>query len=129
MSDVPKDAAPVPLTVETDLTLTVDGVEVAVESTGERLLVSFASVPDAVRVARHSPEPSTQLDRLLGMTDLTVEIRVRGRIVAVTGADARPGVLSQLLEVPSVEFRLGGSVGAVGAEAIAVVERLGSLLR
>lgn len=128
MSDVPEDAAPVALTVETDLTLTVDGVDIDIESTGERLLVSFASVPDAVRVARRSPEPTTQLDRLLAMTDLTVEVRVRGRIVAVTGADARPGVLSQLLEVPSVEFRLGGSIDAVGAEVIAAGERLVSLL-
>jgi hypothetical protein len=54
---------------------------------------------------------------LLEVTDLTVELRARDRILAVAGREARPGALSRLLGVPSVEVRPGGLVGAVVAEA------------
>jgi hypothetical protein len=123
------DAARAPLTVATDLTVRINGAEASVESTGERLLIQFRSVPDAVRATRNQPAGiATTLTALLRTTDLTVEARVRDRIVAVAGADARPGVVSQLLEVDPVEVRIGGVLGAVGAEASAAVETLSRLL-
>jgi len=113
-----------PLSVATDdLTLTVDGVDLEVRSTGDRLFVEVATVRDAVRVARSLPEaidargPTT----LLLATDLTAEIRVRGRTVAVVGAGARPGLFSRRLGVAPAELRLAGALGAAvgGVSAVA----------
>ncbi|MFB6228734.1 MAG: peptide ABC transporter ATP-binding protein [Halobacteriales archaeon] len=114
-----------PLSVETDLTLTVNGAEATVESTGERLLVSFGSLPDGIRALRGQRESAAgPISTLLETTDLTVEIRIRGRTVAVAGADARPGVLSRQLGVAPLEARLGGAVSAVGAEISAGVRAI-----
>ncbi len=121
-----------PLSVSTDLTLSIDGVDATVTSTGERVFVEFASVPDAVRALRASGVSSartTRLDALLHTTDLTVELRVHGRTVAVVGTDARPGALSRQLGVVPAELRLGGGVGAVGRELADGVATLRRALR
>jgi hypothetical protein len=126
---VSEDPARAPLSVATDLTVRINGAEATVESTGERLLVQFRSLPDALRATRRRPDGiGTTLTALGRTTDLTVEARVRDRVVAVAGADARPGVVSRLLEVDPVELRLGGVVGAVGAEASAAIRTLSQLL-
>jgi len=104
-----------PLSVVTeDLTLTVEGVDLDVRSTGDRLFVEAATVRDAVRVARNLPGATDAHGpaALLTATDLTAEIRVRGRTVAVIGADARPGFLSRELGVAPAEARLAGALGA-----------------
>jgi len=104
-----------PLSVATDdLTLTVEGVDLDVRSTGDRLFVEVATVRDAVRVARSLPEDADARgpSALLLATDLTAEIRVRGRTVALIGADARPGFLSRKLGVAPAEVRIAGAVGA-----------------
>ncbi|WP_435093733.1 peptide ABC transporter ATP-binding protein [Halorubrum sp. N11] len=104
-----------PLSVATeDLTLSVEGIDLDVRSTGDRLFVEVATVRDAVRVARSLPEDTDARGpaALLTATDLTTEIRVRGRTVAVIGADARPGPLSRELGVAPAEVRLVGAVGA-----------------
>jgi len=82
--------APLSITTE-DLTLTVDGVELDVRSTGDRVFVEAESVRDAIRVARGLPDgDATGPAALLTATDLTTEFRVRGRTVAVLGAAAPP---------------------------------------
>jgi len=104
-----------PLSVATDdLTLTVEGVDLDVRSTGDRLFVEVATVRDAVRVARSLPEDADARgpSALLLATDLTAEIRVRGRTVALIGADARPGPLSRRLGVAPAEIRVAGALGA-----------------
>jgi hypothetical protein len=117
-----------PLSVATDLTVTVDGTPVGVESTGERLLLDVRTLPDALGVLRRqSPASTTRVGALLSAADLTVEVRVRGRIVAVAGADARPGALSEFLGVAPIEIRIGGLAGAVGREASAAVRVLARL--
>ncbi|ELZ60571.1 MULTISPECIES: hypothetical protein [Halorubrum] len=103
------------LSVETeDLTLSVDGVEAAVHATDRRIFVEVDGVRDALRVARRLPDDSVS-DRAvaeLARGGLTAEVRVRGRTVAVAGADARPGPLSHRLGVAPAELRLAGAVGA-----------------
>ena len=121
------DTAPTaPLSIATDLTLTVDGVELTVESTGERLFAEVSSLADAVRVVRSLggvPDGGAdQLSTLLTTTDLTLEIRVRDRTVAVVGTGARPGSLSRGLGVDPVEVRLGGVFGVVGRELSAAAD-------
>ena len=105
--------APLSVTTE-DLTLTAAGVELPVRSTGDRLFIEAATVRDAVRVARSLPEDADASGpaALLTATDLTAEIRVRGRTVVVLGADARPGLLSRELGVAPAEARIAGAVGA-----------------
>jgi len=112
-----------PLSVVTeDLTLSVDGVDLDVRSTGDRLFVEVPTVRDAVRVARSLPNDGDARGpaALLTATDLTTEIRVRGRTVAVIGADARPGRLSRELGVAPAEVRVAGALGA-GASGLSAV--------
>jgi len=114
-----------PLSVGTDnLTLTVDGVELDVHSTGERLFIEAGSVRDAIRALRRVPAGDVRGPAaLLTATDLTTEFRVRGRTVAVIGADARPGVLSRRLGVAPAEIR---TVGAVDAAASGLASMKGA---
>lgn len=123
---------PAPLSVETDLTLTVEGREASVRSTGDRLFVEFGSLADALGAlgASDATDPRlARIDRVLETTDLTVEVRVRDRTVAVLGAAARPGVVSRRLGVAPVELRLGGALGAVGRELSAARATLARALR
>jgi hypothetical protein len=122
----PAGAPAAPLSVAADLTLSMNGAEATVRSTGERLFVEFPSLSAALRALRGLPDRENELAALLRTTDLTVEVRVRDRTVAVVGAGARPGVLSRRLGVDPVEARVGGVLGAVGREiaaAVAVLER------
>jgi len=103
------------LSVETeDLTLSVDGVDVAVHATDHRLFVEVDGVRDALRVARQLPDDAVSDYAVAELVrgGLTAEVRVRGRTVAVAGADARPGPLSHRLGVAPAELRLAGAVGA-----------------
>ncbi|WP_418284545.1 peptide ABC transporter ATP-binding protein [Halorubrum sp. DTA46] len=106
-----------PLSVVTDdLTLTVDGVEFDVHSTGARLFVEIDSVRDAIRVARSLPDDDAAgPTAFLTATGLATEFRVRGRTVAVLGTGARPGVVSRALGVSPAEVRVTGAVGAVAS--------------
>jgi hypothetical protein len=121
-----------PLSVETDLSLTVNGAEAAVRSTGERLFVEFESASDAFQALRGLPDGGAgadQLTALLRTTDLTAEVRVRDRTIAVLGSDARAGPLSRRLGVAPAEVRLGGVLGVAGREVAAVFGALAALAR
>lgn len=113
-----------PLDVDADLTVSVDGAEAEVRSTGERIFVEFGSLSAASIAA--DARPSGTLDRLpavLRTADLTVDIRVRGRTVAVSGAGASPGVVSRRLGVAPNEVRPLGVVGAVVGRVSTLLNR------
>ena len=119
------DSPPAPLSVATDLTLSVDGAQATVQSTGERLFVEVPSVVSAVELLEGLP--ATELRRLhevLTTTGLALEVRVHQRTVAVLGTGARPGTLSRQLGVFPLELRFWGSVSALGAGVTHTVERL-----
>ena len=104
---------PTPLDVYADLTVSVDGAEADVRSTGERIFLDFDSLSDASIAA--DGRPPGALDRLptiLRQADVTLEIRVRGRPVAVSGVGASPGVVSRRLGVAPTEVRPLGVIGA-----------------
>ncbi|MEZ3116907.1 peptide ABC transporter ATP-binding protein [Halobaculum sp. MBLA0147] len=117
-----------PLSVATDLELTVDGVPVGVRSTGDRLFLEVPTLRTAVRMARDGEGLEERLAPVLRVTDLTVEVRVREATVAVLGADARPGWLSRELDVDPVEVRVGGALAAVGRTVLAGTRRVARLL-
>lgn len=111
-----------PLAVTAELTLEAEGTTAEIRSAGDRLFVEIGSVADAIRLFRRSPNGiEDRLRPLLGRTALTVEIRVRGRTVAVSGADSRPGPLSRRTGVAPEELRVGGALSAVGAELSAAL--------
>lgn len=118
-----------PLTVETDLDLTIDGITADVASTGDRLFVDFDSLTAAgVALRGRPPVRIGGVAAGLAETGLTVEVRSRGRTVLAIGADARAGPLSQRLGAAPAELRLGGLIGALGEEISAAVRRVRTLL-
>ena len=105
--------------------LSVDGVDAAVHATDHRIFVEVDSVADALHVARRLPDDSVSDYAVAELVrgGLTAEVRVRGRTVAVVGADARAGPLSHRLGVAPAELRLAGAVGAGYGGLSAAVRR------
>lgn len=119
-----------PLSVATDdLTLTVADVSMPIRSTGDRLFVEVPTLRHALSVARSVSADAGRPSRFLAATDLTTELRVRGRTVVVLGAAARPGWLARELGVAPAEVRVGGALTAVGDGAGAAVGRLAAAFR
>ncbi|MFB6211863.1 MAG: hypothetical protein ABEI76_10030 [Halobacteriales archaeon] len=122
-------AGKAPLSVAADLTVQVNGATADVRSTGERLFIEFESLVGAIQAVRGLPDDGPgALTPLLETTDLTVEVRIRDRTVAVAGVNARPGVVSQTLDIDPIEVRIGGVIAAVGQELGAGVQTLRRLL-
>ena len=94
-----------PLEVTANLSVTIDGVDLAVHADGDRIRVQVPSVWAGARVLLAVPEGGDGLAAALGATGLTVEIRVGSAVVAVAGAGATPGRLARLLSVGPVEVR------------------------
>lgn len=123
MSD---DATTVPLTVDTDLDVEVDGHPVTVTSSEDRVFLELPSVLALARIARRRPAVDlAPIDATLRRTDLAVELRVRHRTVAALGADTRPSILLGRVGVEPVELRLTGLLSAVGAEVAGVLGWVG----
>jgi hypothetical protein len=100
------------LDVTAELSVSVDGTAVDVESYTDRLLVDVDSVCAIARLAAATGGRSRirRTSRLLAAADLTAELRVAGRPIALLGADAVPGVLGRRLG--GVELRTVGLVAA-----------------
>lgn len=120
MSKTPAPRAP--LTVETDLELTIDGARAAVHSTGDRLFVEFPTLSAATTALQSLPrEGTTEFAALLAETDLTLEVRSRGRTILVMSPDAPPGPLSRWLGAAPGQVRAAGLLAAVGREFAAAL--------
>lgn len=127
MTETPDSRAPI--TVETDLELTIDGARADVRSTGDRLFVEFPSLTAAARGLRGVPRARTgEVAALLATTGLTVEIRSRGRTVLAIGADAPAGALSRWAGTAPAQVRASGLAGAVGREIAAGIRVVRELL-
>ncbi|WP_302080878.1 hypothetical protein [Salinibaculum rarum] len=127
MTEPPAPKAP--LSVETDLELTIDGTDVDVQSTGDRLFVEFPSLSGVVHAARTVPRSRTEeVTATLTATALTVEVRSRGRTIAALGADAPAGPVSRWLGIAPAQIRVGGLAGAVSEELSAGARALRELL-
>jgi hypothetical protein len=127
VSDTPTEPSQIPLNVNADLTVSVDGGEAEVSSTGDRLFVTFPSVLPAVSALRDLPNDPDSTDAVataLSRTDLTTEVRIHDRTVAVIGSQAKPGVLSEALSADPIEVRAGGALGALTREISDAVKRV-----
>ena len=114
-----------PLTVDADLDVAVNGHPVAVTTSEDRVFVEFPSVRALARALRRPPTVDYRsMDALLRRADLAVEVRARHRTVLALGADTRPSVLLRRAGIHPVELRLTGVVSALGASLAAGVGRV-----
>jgi hypothetical protein len=119
------DPASAPLSVETDLSVRLDGTEAALRSTGDRLFLEFPSVVAVVEAMRSLPATERRhVHETLTAADLTLEVRARHRTLAVLGADAVAGPLARELGMEPAELRLGGVLSALWAGVTTTVRRL-----
>lgn len=100
------------LSISANLSVTVDGIDLAISTVGDRLHVQVHSVWAGVRLLQGERERLPALSRVLSEADLTAEIRVGSAVVAILGKDATPGTLARLLSLGPVEIRLRALVPA-----------------
>lgn len=101
------------LSVTANLSMTVDGIELAICTVEDRLYVQVPSVWAGFKLLQSERERLPALSRVLSEADLTAEIRVGSAVIAVAGTEAVPGKLSQLLSLGPVEVRPRALVQAV----------------
>ncbi|RXK51477.1 hypothetical protein [Halorientalis pallida] len=89
--------------VTANLSVTVDGVDLAVSTVDDRIRVQVPSVWDGVRLGRTERVRLGRLARILADAGETAEIRVGDAVVAVVGDDATPGRLDWVLSEGPVE--------------------------
>jgi hypothetical protein len=93
------------LDVRANLSVSVDGTDLAVSSEGDRLVVQVPSVGAALGIARREGDRLPELSRVLTEAGLTAEVRIGSAVVALVGADAAPSALAELLSLGPVEIR------------------------
>jgi hypothetical protein len=128
VTETPKPSGP--LTVKTDLDLTIGTAHVDVRSTGDRVFVSFPSLRALSRAKGGLSQ--TRIEEIFGLlskTDLTIEIRARGRTVFAIGPDAPAGPLSRWLGTSPAQVRAFGLLAVVGKELESAVRVIQDLLR
>jgi hypothetical protein len=101
------------LDVTADLTATVGGGTVHIESYTDRVFVDLPSVGAARRLYGRHGDRFERLPPLLAAADLTLEIQVDGRTVAVVGPPERGGRVERALGYPGVSLRPTGVVRAL----------------
>jgi hypothetical protein len=101
-----------PLEVLADLQLAVDGEDIDIRGTGDRIVVDLSSLRAGRRLLASGPFASAQRARTTGrvhealdIAGLTVEVRLRGDPVARLGAEAQPGTIGRLLNLDGIEVR------------------------
>ena len=100
-----------PLEVLADLRLAVDGEDIDIRGTGDRIVVDLPSLRAGRRLLRSGPfatnRPHTtgRIHEALRVSGLTAEVRLQGDTIARIGAGARPGSLGRLLRLDGVEVR------------------------
>lgn len=100
------------LDVTANLSVTVDGTDLAISTVEDRIRVQVPSVQAGFRLLRRERERLPALSRGLSEAELTAEIRVGSSVIAVAGTDAKPGKLSRLFSLGPVEVRLRSVVSA-----------------
>jgi len=100
-----------PLEVLADLRLAVDGEDIEIRGTGDRIVVDLPTLRAGRRLLASGPFASDRarttgrVHEALELSGITAEIRLQGDPVARIGAGARPGALGRLLQLDGVEVR------------------------
>lgn len=100
-----------PLEVLADLRLAVDGENIDIRGTGDRIVVDLPTLRAGRRLLSSGPFASDRarttgrVHEALAMSGITAEVRLQGDPVARIGAEARPGALGRLLQLEGVEVR------------------------
>jgi len=122
-----------PLEVVADLQLAIDGEPISIEANGKRIIVDLASLEAGRRVLDSYPfsggrQPMDRLREVLDIGGFTVEVRLRGEMIARMGKGARPGRISRVFSLEDMEVRLTPSLRAVARERpVATVVVVGGL--
>lgn len=93
------------LSVEANLTLTVDGTELAVSTPEDRIRVQVPSVRTAASLFGSERQRLPAVSGTLADTGLTAELRIGDAVIALLGAAATPGRLSKSIWGAAVEIR------------------------
>jgi len=97
------------LDVDADLTLTVDDATVSIRGYGDLVVVAAPSLAVVRRLVRTGTPPlDSHLLDYLRDTDVTLDVRVRGRSVARAGPDIDSGPFSRALGADPARLSLGG---------------------
>jgi hypothetical protein len=123
------------LHVLADLTLTVEGEQVAIRGEGDRIVIDLPSLQAGRKLAQAGPFSQTQraegvarLHEILTSQNLTAEVRLYGDVLARVGAEARPGAISRLLNLGAVEVRPARPVVSAARRRPLVSLGLGALV-
>lgn len=123
MSNPPGPRAP--LRVETDLDLRIDGNQANVGSNGDRVFIDFGSLSAAKNVQSSlQPEFMPELFDLLTATDLTLELRSRGKTIMTIGSNATAGPISEGFGVAPAKIHIAGLIGSVTRDIAARLRRV-----
>lgn len=109
-----------PLDVSADLVASIDDHEITIEAATDRIHVTVPTVGVAATLVRRTRGVLPGAARVLAAADLTAVVRVRGRVVAVLGAEARPGRLGKRLDAP-FQVSADGVLTAAIREALATL--------
>jgi hypothetical protein len=99
------------LDVLADLRLAVDGEQIDIRGTGDHIVVDLSSLQAGRRLLRSGPFASDRIQTTAGIQEslrsmgLTVEVRLRGDLVARLGEGARPGAIGRFVRLDGVEVR------------------------
>jgi hypothetical protein len=91
------------LDITANLSVTVDGVDLAISTVDDRIRVQVPSVWAGISLGRTERGRLGRLARVLDEAGETAEIRVGNAVLAVVGADATPGRLDWALSLGPVE--------------------------
>lgn len=100
-----------PLDVLADLRLAIDGEQIDIRGTGDRIVVDLPSLQTGRRLLRSGPfatnraQTTGRIHEALRSTGLTAEVRLQGDPIAQIGAEAQPGALGRLLRLEGIEVR------------------------
>ena len=101
-----------PLEVLADLQLAVDGDDIDIRGTGDRIVVDLPNLRAGRRLLTSGPFASGQRARMTGrihealrISGLTAEVQLRGDPVVRLGAGARPGRVGRLLNLDGIEVQ------------------------
>jgi len=109
-----------PLEVLADLQIAIDGEDIDVQADGDRIVMDLSSLEAGRRLLAGYPfanlrfgTSASRLQDALQIAGLTVDVQLRGDLIARMGEGARPGRLARALSLEGFELRPAQSARAI----------------